>query len=307
MHRYAESELILLKYIDGYKTTDRIPNYFATLHKINVDRALRKFASDKLFAIAPIEYTLRKATVASMKQYLKDNGIKPVGKKDELIRQVLRTDLEATEKYFPDRYYALTELGMSLLSEKLPPNSYGDRFDPILNGFDEALAHICSGEYRKAEAVLSKAGHEINNIDAALCDKFFAYSIQIPEAIDEHVFKAYVILYYMYGLRTMNARKDFEKRTGVSVSFETMHKDIRVFKAICELDSAKSASEEMRNSAMSVKYTIKTMNDERVCDHCRNIEGIEFDVDDAIIGVNYPPFDGCACGYCRCYASIELK
>lgn len=299
MHRYEESELILLKYIDGYKTTDRIPNYFATLHKINVDRALRKFASDKLFAIAPIEYTLRKATVASMKQYLKDNGIKPVGKKDELIRQVLRTDLEATEKYFPDRYYALTELGMSLLSEKLPPNAYGDRFDPILKGFDEALSHICGREYCKAEDVLIKAGHEINRIDAASCDMFFAHDIRIPETIDERVFKAHIILYHMYGVRTMNAQKDFEKRTGVSVSFETMHKDIRVFRAICELNSAKSVS--------SVKYTIRTMSDERVCDHCRNIEGIEFDVSDAIIGVNYPPFDGCTCGYCRCYASIKWK
>nr|DAP38565.1 MAG TPA: hypothetical protein [Caudoviricetes sp.] len=299
VHRYAESELILLKYIDGYKTTDRIPNYFSTLHKIDVDRTLRKFASDKLLVIAPIEYTLRRATVSSMKQYLKDSGLKPVGKKDDLIRRVLSTDLEAIEKYFPDRYYTLTELGMSLLSEKLPPNAYGDRFDPILNGFDEALAHICSGEYRKAEDVLIKAGHEINRIDAASCDMFFAHNIRIPGTIDECIFKAHIILYHMYGVRTMNAQKDFEKRTGVSITFEAMHKTIRVFSAICELNSAKSVS--------AVKYTIRTMNDERVCDHCRNIEGIEFDVDDAIIGVNYPPFDGCTCGYCRCYASIELK
>lgn len=307
MHRYAESELILLKYIDGYKTTDRIPNYFSTLHKINVDRTLRKFASDKLFIIAPIAYTLHQTTVASMKQYLKDSGIKPVGKKDDLIRQVLSTDLEAIEKYFPDRYYALTELGMSLLSDKLPPNAYGDRFDLILKGFDEALSHICGREYCKAEDVLIKAGHEINRIDAASCDMFFAHNIRTPGTIDERIFKAHIILYHMYGVRTMNAQKDFEKRTGVSITFEAMHKTTRVFKAICELNSAKSASEAMRNSAMSVKYTIRTMNDERVCDHCRNIEGIEFDVDDAIIGVNYPPFDGCTCGYCRCYASIKLK
>lgn len=307
MHRYTESELILLKYIDGYKTTDRIPNYFSTLHKINVDRTLRKFASDKLLIIAPIEYTLRRATVSSMKQYLKDSGIKPAEKKDDLIQQVLCTDFEAAEKCFPDRYYALTELGMALLSEKLPQNAYGDRFDPILKGFDEALSHICGREYCKAEDVLIKAGHEINRIDAASCDMFFAHNIRTPGTIDERIFKAHIILYHMYGVRTMNAQKDFEKRTGVSITFEAMHKTIRVFKAICELNSAKSASEAMRNSAMSVKYTIRTMNDERVCDHCRNIEGIEFDVDDAIIGVNYPPFDGCTCGYCRCYASIELK
>lgn len=299
MHRYAESELILLKYIDGYKTTDRIPNYFSTLHKIDVDRTLRKFASDKLFIIAPIEYTLRRATVSSMKQYLKDSGIKPAGKKDDLIQQVLCTDFEAAEKCFPDRYYALTELGMSLLSEKLPQNAYGDRFDPILKGFDEALSHICGREYCKAEDVLIKAGHEINRIDAASCDMFFAHNIRTPGTIDERIFKAHIILYHMYGVRTMSAQKDFEKRTGVSVPFEMMHKDIRVFKAICELNSAKSVS--------AVKYTIRTMNDERVCDHCRTVEGVEFDVDDAIIGVNYPPFDGCTCGYCRCYASFELK
>lgn len=54
-------------------------------------------------------------------------------------------------------------------------------------------------------------------------------------------------------------------------------------------------------------YTVKTAADEQVCPICREYEGKKFDVLEAIPGINYPPFDGCTCGHCRCYASFSAE
>lgn len=48
-------------------------------------------------------------------------------------------------------------------------------------------------------------------------------------------------------------------------------------------------------------YHIETMRDDRVCQHCKDIEKISFPFADAKVGVNYPPLHP----YCRCIVVPE--
>lgn len=62
----------------------------------------------------------------------------------------------------------------------------------------------------------------------------------------------------------------------------------------------------LKNSSIKWVYTFKTTNDLAVCDHCKALEGKTFNIEDAIVGVNYPPLKGCTCDFCRCYASHDI-
>ena len=62
----------------------------------------------------------------------------------------------------------------------------------------------------------------------------------------------------------------------------------------------------LKNSSIRWVYTFKTANDSAVCDCCKTLEGKTFNIEDAIVGVNYPPLKGCTCDFCRCYASHDV-
>lgn len=61
------------------------------------------------------------------------------------------------------------------------------------------------------------------------------------------------------------------------------------------------------NKHITFVYTIRTMDDNAVCEHCAALEGKRFNITDAVIGVNYPPFKNCKCDYCRCFASSHIE
>lgn len=71
----------------------------------------------------------------------------------------------------------------------------------------------------------------------------------------------------------------------------------------------KSIAEVERLKKAPVKwiYTIRTMKDGTVCEHCKALEGKTFSIKDAVPGVNYPPFKDCKCEFCRCYASHDIE
>ena len=83
----------------------------------------------------------------------------------------------------------------------------------------------------------------------------------------------------------------------------------RIAKAIKEIEEGKELSKSIRagSSGMVVYYEIKTMQDGAVCNCCKEMHGQKFMFEHAKIGVNYPPFDCCEGGQCRCMALSRLK
>lgn len=62
----------------------------------------------------------------------------------------------------------------------------------------------------------------------------------------------------------------------------------------------------LKNSPIKWVYTFNTVNDLSVCDHCKLLNEKTFNIEEAIVGVNYPPLKGCTCDFCRCYASHDI-
>jgi len=56
------------------------------------------------------------------------------------------------------------------------------------------------------------------------------------------------------------------------------------------------------------QYVVSTSGDGRVCDACKKQDGKKYDVKDAIIGKNCPPFcDDCRCVILPCFEEIEMQ
>ena len=64
-------------------------------------------------------------------------------------------------------------------------------------------------------------------------------------------------------------------------------------------DFTRRATEETLNDCKSIgakKYKVDTCGDSRVCSACEAQDGKEYNVKDAVVGKNAPPF----CEECRC-------
>lgn len=57
---------------------------------------------------------------------------------------------------------------------------------------------------------------------------------------------------------------------------------------------------------LPVRYTVHTVKDITVCEYCKSFEGRELDIKDAVVGINYPPFEKCTCSCCRCFTVSEI-
>lgn len=189
--------------------------------------------------------------------------------------------------------------------------------------FDIALDAIKNGNYSDAEEIISeyhntqdqKQSNRVVSIKAHMnidtYNYFFKYKIAWPDTVEisDAEIKSLVILYHLYGMRTESAVKHLKERTGTDIDFLTMHKAMRIIQSIDDIIEGKELSEAIKKgqSGMKVFYKIRSMNDGAVCEHCRELNGNELLFEDAIIGVNYPPFDFCKSEYCRCVAISKMK
>ena len=85
--------------------------------------------------------------------------------------------------------------------------------------------------------------------------------------------------------------------------------DWRITQAIKHIEEGKrcSASLQRGSSGLTMYYEIKSAKDGAVCECCKEMEGQKFMFENAILGVNYPPFDCCKNGKCRCMALSRMK
>ena len=309
MNSYSKSELILLKYANGFNIKNTFPNYFSTLHHLDVPETVEKLISDGLLSIAPVSYSISQCTISALKAFLANKNVKAKGNKAEIVQYIIEHyETAELETFFPERYYVLTENGHQLLGSCLAVEEYTDRFEPILTGFSDAYVLIKAKKYQAAQQCLEKFGHNCvtNHSDNKVYDDFFKYGISFPKEMSEIDYKTYIILYYMYGLRSESVYKDFKKRTGIDIPRSQLHKHLRIVQSIDEVISRSHISLKSNFSSLRCRYTIKALNDEHVCEHCKSLNGHSFEYKDAVIGITYPPFNECKSEFCRCLALFEL-
>lgn len=155
-----------------------------------------------------------------------------------------------------------------------------------------------------------KNGHKsaINHSESKVYTDFLNYKTIFPTLpISEYEIKCYMVLYYMYGVRTEFIVKDFKQRTGITLERELVHKSLKIIRAIDDLLMAFKLSDGLEGSTLKYMYTIESCKDEQVCEYCEQFQLKEFDVKEAVIGENYPPFNKCTCNYCRCFAVFNLR
>ncbi len=106
------------------------------------------------------------------------------------------------------------------------------------------------------------------------------------------------------GARVLDAyfkKEDFDKRYSFN-KFEQSKEERFVNRYI----EAVKTVEKMKKTPIPYVYTIRSCGDEAVCKHCKKMYGKKFNIKDAVVGINYPPFKDCTCDFCRCYASHDL-
>lgn len=186
----------------------------------------------------------------------------------------------------------------------------GKRLDTALNGFDKALNYIEKGKFANAEKEIMKFGYKpaINHSQYKAYRDFFDYKISFGNIpLSDKEVKSYILLYFIYGVRADSAIRDFEDRTHVALDADTMFKGFKIIRALDDLIMARKLSNGLDGSELKYVYRVESCKDERTCEYCKEMQSKEFDVRDAIIGVNYPPFNKCKCGHCRCFAAFNLK
>lgn len=191
---------------------------------------------------------------------------------------------------------------------------YVDKSDSKLKGFDWALAAIKDRDYAKAEQILNANDCKpaINHTEYESYNEFFEYEIAWPEsvAISDEEIKAMMILYYLYNtLGVETIAKDLKERTGIDIDTNMIRKIKRTIQSLDEIISGKELANSLKGGSSRLKcfYVIKSMKDGRVCKHCKKLEGKKYLYKNAVIGVNYPPFDHCENEYCRCIALSKLE
>ena len=127
--RLTKSELILLKYLDGYSATDHIPNYFKTLHKLKPAECIQRFLDGGVLEYAPLDFILKRITIAQLKDPFSKTDIICKGKKQDYIDTALanfdsiwlRDNLPTT--------YVVNPSCMEQLDKLLYDDDYYERYD----------------------------------------------------------------------------------------------------------------------------------------------------------------------------------
>lgn len=105
-------EVIFLERMDGHKVGSAFQGYYEYRYDTNPKKLLKICMDKKLIEVSGIEHNIKNVKVTELKEVLRDKFLKVSGKKDELIARLLESvSKEELERYFPDKYYSLTDSG----------------------------------------------------------------------------------------------------------------------------------------------------------------------------------------------------
>lgn len=114
-------EIKLLDYINGRSATNiDLPGYFTCEFNLNLNTSINRLTKGGFVILADLDFTLHKAKVNELKNFLEQNKLKKTGTKDILISRIYDNfDKKEITDYFSERYFCVTEKG-NLIIEQNP-------------------------------------------------------------------------------------------------------------------------------------------------------------------------------------------
>lgn len=124
----------------------------------------------------------------------------------------------------------------------------------------------------------------------------------VDESALDDIFEKYIVVTNNGAELLNNQLSDEDYYNRNKIEHHILTYEERLQKSIAEIEKIKKSPVKF-----NYIYTIRTMQDGAVCEHCKSLEGKTFSIKEAIPGENYPPFKNCKCEFCRCYASLDIE
>ena len=259
----------LPKYLNGYYDT------------------YKKLLNNGYFTEAtPETFFDQKCKVDDLKKYLRANNLPVSGNKVNLISRIVENiNINKLKVDFSlESYSVLSDKGVKII-KKYPKN--------ILNRIE--FINMVAIIYNNLNKNILLDNLDFATEDINFLDKYKEYDLPI---------KAFTLVYDKIGSVSLNKGSNhyfdyyseiFEELYGVNIPYNVF---MQMRKYYCSFKELKK----YKDNHFYPMYKIQTMEDAKTCSFCKKMNNKEFSYSDAKIGINYPPFYGCGCDFCRCYA-----
>ena len=291
-------EKSFLRYIDGRETKHlSISREWYYTYSLDVLSSIKIFLKSNLITVSKY-VKLDFLTVDELKKLLAYKGLVKSGNKQQLIDRIANnfTKDEINEVLNIDTtFYRLTERGKRILENY--PISATCNIDledfcisNILEGkYDTAYNAVCN--FRKSAPLSCGLGFDWN---AAQSNGWNGKKLDCTNEKLKY-YSACEIFCSMMGLGYKKVDKLFFRLTGQKFTLLNDEKTDMKIEQYKFYQSNKNELDEYKRNGVK-QYQILAMCDNKTCKHCAHMDNKIFNVSDAVIGVNAPPFEySCRC------------
>ena len=242
-----------------------------------IDEVMNRFVADGYMRELAENEKISAMTVDALKTILRNHNLKVSGKKDELIQRIIdNSELIGLDMYTSDIWYERTEAGT-------------DYYQGMITEYTTAaMDEICE---------IVKAIFNCNYSKAFELSGSNCKTTLIKEAKNKNgdFLGSCIIAHLLTGKKFNQAIIDYCYRSICDNAEDSTAPDYDYFtdkaNEILELREL----EEYKEADIS-KYEILCALDSKTCEHCKSLDRQIFNVSDAVIGKNFPPFhSGCRC------------
>ncbi|RGC26107.1 hypothetical protein DWX41_19610 [Hungatella hathewayi] len=263
--------------------------------EVNIPEFIVAAEQMELIAVASYNDALRYLKNDTLKQILKQQGLKVSGNKDELVKRILSNIREADVRKLDEYsdFYVLTDEGKKIVNEsydKIEEKNYGF-FKQVINlimqkEFDAAYRMACK---RNAEMPVPPG---INcdwskRYRKGITDSLLNKSTRLMEMSDYPLISA-AALHILY---SSDSNRDAAYMLNEVFAMQVDEEDIRYEYSKLTTNISMSSYQNI-----SGNYQFLAILDERTCPICGELDGKIFPIKDRKIGFNCPPMHkGCRC------------
>lgn len=311
MENVTPVEMLMLRYVGkGIEADKDFPGYWKYQYNVNAQELVDSLLNKGLLKTGGVDVSLQHMETKELKEILAKAGLKVSGKKGDLVARIVEgIDEQSLLALHLQTYIVRSEKGEKILAENERPDMKEHFETKIVYGNKESvltsLELIANKKFKEVEANINN----LQSYDKNIFSEFLDFHIETLKEYGEYEvrIKSCIIYSFMSGNSRGNMDRQIMREVcGVDIPndvFQKVKKYLIVMKdylALKEMDKPLPLD-------YVYGYNIKSMNDERCCDFCQQMEGRFFEASEAVIGITYPPFNHCKHGYCRCYASVKME
>lgn len=292
----------LIRYMLGRKVEPQVEmdsemaEYFQDVHGIDVHTGISALVAADYLEIAPIEATLRKHTVKELLAVCKKYLITTGKKKDDIIGVMLeKIPEDILQEEFPEQYWRISDTGTAYFANF--------SYQSIMR---QAVQYVLNFELQKLEHFLKYNFYEY---DPPSIEYQQVYKPLIKMYLQQYALdfapeqRAFLIIEILYMKRTYSLLKDYSFLFRNVPPAEQLYQQQHLLYGLRELLFHQTMAKQLNRD---ITYTVFTADTENTCARCKQMEGKTFLLDEAVPGVNYPPFDFCTAGFCMCTATFNF-